>query len=176
MESHAPDHTFVICAYKDSEYLEPLIESLLAQTVSSKILVSTSTPVESIYNTAKKYDLPVHVNPVSGGGIGSDWNFAYSLADTDFVTLAHQDDFYEPEYTEKMTAALAKAKNPIIAYTNYYEIRPEGIVINNRLLRIKRMMNRPIGLLSAYCSRLLMAFLIRRRFRFPPRVSARITR
>ena len=139
------NHTFVICAYKDSEYLETLVESLLSQTAKSAILISTSTPVESMYETAKKYGLEVIVNPDAGKGIGADWNFAYSLAKTDFVTLAHQDDIYEPIYTERVLYEAEKAKNPVIIYTNYFEIRPEGRVTDNRLLKIKSLMNGPIG-------------------------------
>jgi len=64
-------HSFVICAYKDSDYLEDLIDSLLAQTIQSKILISTSTPTDSIYSAAEKHGFEVYVNPVAGG-IGSD--------------------------------------------------------------------------------------------------------
>ena len=138
-------HTFVVCAYKDSDYLEALLDSLFAQTVRSRILLSTSTPTDSIYNAAEKYGLEVCVNPTAGG-IGSDWSFALSLAETDYATLAHQDDVYEPEYTEKILAAYGAAKNPVLVYTNYYEIRPEGRVSNNRLLKVKSLMNAPIGL------------------------------
>ena len=136
-------HSFVVCAYKDSDYLEELLVSIFAQTVQSKILIATSTPTERIYKIAEKYDLNVSVNPVACG-IGSDWNFAYSLAETDYVTLAHQDDVYEPEYTEKILNALAQTKNPVIAYTNYYEIRPEGRVTDNKLLKVKSLMNAPV--------------------------------
>ena len=38
------NHTFVICAYKESPYLEACIQSLQAQTVPSRILMVTSTP------------------------------------------------------------------------------------------------------------------------------------
>ena len=50
-------HTFVVCAYKESEYLEECITSLLAQTVKSKIIVVTSTPNDYIQNLVKKYKL-----------------------------------------------------------------------------------------------------------------------
>jgi hypothetical protein len=36
----------------------------------------------------------------SGLGIGHDWNFSFSHAKTKYVTLAHQDDVYDPAYTE----------------------------------------------------------------------------
>jgi len=137
-------HTFVICTYKDSEYLDDLLASLFAQTVRSDIVIATSTPTDRIFNTAERNDLDVCVNP-EAEGIGSDWTFAYSLADTDYITLAHQDDIYEPEYTKKTLAGFQKAKNPIIVYTNYYELRPEGRVNENRLLKVKSLMNTPIG-------------------------------
>ena len=38
------DHTFVICAYKESAFLEECIESLEKQNKKSKILLATSTP------------------------------------------------------------------------------------------------------------------------------------
>ena len=38
------NHTFVVCAYKESPYLGECIESLLQQTKKSRILISTSTP------------------------------------------------------------------------------------------------------------------------------------
>ena len=39
----ARDHTFVICAYKESKYLKNCIRSLENQTVKSHILIATST-------------------------------------------------------------------------------------------------------------------------------------
>ena len=37
-------HTFVICAYKESEFLEECILSLKKQSIKSEILIATSTP------------------------------------------------------------------------------------------------------------------------------------
>ena len=138
-------HTFVVCAYKESEYLDETVSRLLNQSVKSRVLISTSTPNEMIRSVAKKYSLEVRVNP-KGGSSARDWNFAYAQADSDYVTLAHQDDVYEPEFTKKTLSALENAKKPVLAYTDYYELRyrdkdDEGIrVESNKILRIKRMM------------------------------------
>ena len=51
------NHTFVVCAYKESEYLKECIESLLAQTVKSRIVIATSTPNEHIRSIAGRYGL-----------------------------------------------------------------------------------------------------------------------
>ena len=55
-------HTFVICAYKESKYLEDCIRSLKAQEVKSYIKIATSTPNEYIYSIANKYGIDVFVN------------------------------------------------------------------------------------------------------------------
>ncbi|MCL2493951.1 MAG: glycosyltransferase [Clostridiales bacterium] len=136
-------HGFVICAYKDSPYLCELIESLLAQTARSRILMATSTPTDTMRGIAAEYGVPLLINEISAG-IASDWNFAYAQAETDFVTLAHQDDIYEPAFTECAMDAFSREKNPILTYANYFEIRPQGRVYDNRLLHIKRLMNAPI--------------------------------
>ena len=100
------EHTFVICAYKESKYLPDCIESLQNQTIKSKIILSTSTPNEYIENTAKKYDVQLRINQSEQSiygetpGISKDWNYAYKQADSKLITLAHQDDVYQPEYLE----------------------------------------------------------------------------
>ncbi|MBQ9750832.1 MAG: glycosyltransferase family 2 protein [Clostridia bacterium] len=135
-------HTFVVCAYGESPYLRECVQSLLAQTVQSKILIATSTPNEWIQSIASEYALPVYVNE-GEKGIAGDWNFAMSCADTEYVTLAHQDDIYEPTYAEEVLRAAQKAKKPIIAFTEYFEIRKSERVFKNKLLRVKHLMNFP---------------------------------
>lgn len=136
------NHTFALCAYKKSEYLEECIKSLINQTKKSEILIATSTPNEFIYELAEKYSIPVYVN---GGvaGIAGDWNFGYSQAKTEYVTIAHQDDIYEPDYAEKIVEKMEKSKKPIIGFTEYFEIRNGERVYKNKLLKVKRFLNFP---------------------------------
>ncbi len=138
-------HTFAVCAYKESGFLEECILSLLNQTIKSTVVIATSTPNAHISTIAEKYNLPVFVN-TGVAGIAGDWNYAYSLAKTEYVTLAHQDDTYEPEYTEKVLSKANTAKNTIIAFPEYFEIRNGEKVYKNKLLRIKRLMNFPFRL------------------------------
>ena len=135
-----PNHTFVVCAYRESRYLTECIESLLAQTVPSKILIATSTPNDHIREIADQYRLPVYINH-GEAGITGDWNFGLSCATTEYVTLAHQDDIYNPTYTETVLNRAEKTKNPVILFTEYYEVRHGEKVLNNRLLKTKRRMN-----------------------------------
>jgi glycosyltransferase involved in cell wall biosynthesis len=93
-------HTFVICAYKESRYLEACIQSLINQSVPSRILIATSTPNDFIEALGRRYNFEIRVNK-EGKDIANDWNFAYMQADSRYVTLAHQDDVYESDYVKK---------------------------------------------------------------------------
>ena len=121
------DHTFVICAYKESKYLEEVVKSLLDQTLKSNIIISTSTPNEHIEKIAKKYNLEVFVN-TGKTGIGPDWNFGVSSAKTKYVTIAHQDDLYDKSYTEEVYKAINKNNDIIMIFSNHKEIRDGEIV------------------------------------------------
>lgn len=137
------DHTFVICAYKESPYLEECIRSLKRQTVKSPVLVATSTPNEWIKNMAQKYNLPLYVNE-GESGIAQDWNFAYRQAKTKYVTIAHQDDIYEPGYLKQILSELKRAQDPILAFSDYGELRKGKKVEKSFLLTVKRIMLLPL--------------------------------
>ena len=114
------NHTFVIPAYGQSAYLELCIESLLAQTVKSDIILTTSTPSAYLENMAANYNIPYFIN-TQKVGIAGDWNFALSKADTPYITIAHQDDIYMPDYTETVIPAM-NGREVLIAFTAYADL------------------------------------------------------
>lgn len=140
-------HTFVICAYKESPYLEACVKSLIGQTAKGNIIIVTSTPNAYIENIAGKYKLPYFVNE-GQGGITQDWNFGYRCAkdkyQSEYITIAHQDDIYEKDYRASVLQSLKKARHPLIVFGDYYEIRDGKKVCSNRLLRVKRVMLLPL--------------------------------
>jgi len=146
------DHTYAVCAYKDSQYLEACIRSLMKQTIKSKIIIITSTPSEFIEMIANKFNISLYIN-YGQGGIVQDWNFAYSKADTAYITIAHQDDIYFKTYTEEMLKYIRATKKCLIYFTNYAEIRENNTVANNNLLRIKRIMLFPLRFSALWGSR-----------------------
>lgn len=149
---HKDSHTFAVCAYGESPYLEECICSLLAQTQKTGIFIATSTPNSHIMLLAEKYDLPVYVN-TGEKGLAGDWNYAYRCAKTPLVTLAHQDDRYYKNYTEDVLAALNTCSHPLIVFTDYHEIREKKIVSSNRLLKVKRLMLSPLRIHFLWKSR-----------------------
>ena len=48
------EHTFVVCAYKESQYLEECIQSVLNQNIKSNVIISTGTPNSYIKEVAEK--------------------------------------------------------------------------------------------------------------------------
>lgn len=140
------DHTFVVCAYKENPFLPNTIESLLTQDVACPMFISTSTPNNFIGDVAQRYDVPVVVNPEPRGA-ASDWNYGYNAADTPLVTIAHQDDCYDPTYLSTMLKAVNRyeADDVQLAFSDYYEIRNGERVEKNALLRIKRVLNAPLA-------------------------------
>lgn len=147
-------HTFVICAYKESEYLEECIVSLKKQTVQSKIIMMTSTPNEHIKRIAHKYGIELFVNE-GQGGIAQDWNFGIEQCKTKYITIAHQDDTYEPEYLENALQSIENTKSPIIIFTDYGEIRNGDICDNSPLLSVKRKMLLPLKLRFLWSNRFI---------------------
>ncbi|MCX4268720.1 MAG: glycosyltransferase family A protein [Lachnospiraceae bacterium] len=138
-------HTFLVCAYKESPYLEQCIKSLLAQTKKSNIIISTSTPCNYIQEIAKKYNIEVLIN-IEKKGIAGDWNFGYQQVGTPLVTLAHQDDIYRKNYLEKVLFQLNHSKKPLIVFTDYGEVRNLKKESNNMLLKLKRILLFPLSI------------------------------
>lgn len=137
------NHTYVICAYQKSAYLEECIRSLLGQSVSSHIIMATSTPNDFIHRLSDKYGIELYVNN-GEKGIAGDWNFALSCVKTEIATIAHQDDIYEPWYTQKILEGINRSKKPLIIFTDYGELRKEKKEDHNVLLNIKRFMLFPL--------------------------------
>lgn len=136
------NHTFAICAYKESKYLEACIQSVLNQTIPSQVIITTGTKNTFIENLGQQYDIPVFSYP--GGGIGKDWNFALSKVETPYVTLAHQDDVYQQDYWEKCAKAIELNPNFLLAFTDYDELKNEEVVERTRNLKIKSFLLKPI--------------------------------
>lgn len=129
-------HSFAICAYKDSPYLEECIKSIVNQTIFTNAYVCTSTPSKYIEGLAKKYQLPYYVKKTKSD-IQDDWNFAYNKAKTELVTVAHQDDIYNDKYAE--TILLNYNKN-ILMYNTDYNPYKNNKISTDKNSKIKRLL------------------------------------
>ncbi len=142
MKYTANNHTFVIVAYKECRYLEECVSSVMKQTVLGSVIIVTSTPNEYISDIADRHGIKVIANP-GGGSISLDWNYAYSQAKTELITLMHQDDLLNPHYLEYVIERLNKERHPLIAFTDnceYFDGKPQ----NSKLSKVKRLMLVPL--------------------------------
>ena len=137
------DHTFAICAYKESEFLEECILSLVNQTVKTNIIMATSTPNDYIKNLANKYQIPLFIRN-GKSDIRDDWNFAYDSADTEWVTIAHQDDRYNPAYVEEMQKKVVGVKDAIAFVSDYVPIKNGKIGPRDINSKIRKLLRTPL--------------------------------
>lgn len=137
-------HTFVVLAYKESEYLEDCIKSVLNQKYKSRVVIATTTDNKFIRNLADKYKLDVVVGKHTN--IGGDFDFAKNVGRTELVTVAHQDDIYDYEFSYKVIEEYKKKIKSSIIFTDYYEIRNDTKLYTNINLKIKRLLLFPLRL------------------------------
>lgn len=125
-QKYETNHTFAVCAYKESPYLDECLQSLVSQSVKTNIILCTSTPNDLIKSMAEKYDIPMFVRD-GQSDIRDDWNFAYDSSNTDYVTIAHQDDLYHKDYVKTFVEKRKDYKDIIIFFPDYMPIK-NGIV------------------------------------------------
>lgn len=133
-------HTFAICAYQESPYLEACIRSLKRQSVPARIILCTSTPVPHIRTLAAAYDIELFVR-AGGSGIQEDWNFAYETAGTRLVTIAHQDDIYHRDYLKTVQESWAKYPDITVFHTDCAVIR-DGTVQKPGIIQLVKLLLR----------------------------------
>lgn len=134
-------HTFVICAYKESSYLEKSIKSCMSQVTvknnQSNVIVYTSTPNRHIFDICKKYNLELFIG--NRKSIGSDWNQALGNVKTPYATIVHQDDIYLPIYGSEMIDYFNSNKSLNIVFSDYEECDSKSIPRKRNInLKIKR--------------------------------------
>jgi glycosyltransferase involved in cell wall biosynthesis len=147
-------HCFALCAYQVNPNLEECVQTLLAQTLKTKIIMITGSPNDHISSVAKKYNLPLYANP-SPTGMAGNWNYAYKMADADYVTITHEDDLYDKEYAASIAAAVEGRTSPLIIFSDYYELNEDTLIRDSRLLNIKRRMNLPFRVRAFQNSRFI---------------------
>ena len=136
-------HTFVILAYHESDDLEECIKSVLKQSVKSNVLIATSTPNDYIMDLASQYSLGVMVNKEESNK-GSDYNFAIKTMDSELITISHQDDLYNRNYTKEILKKYQDNKDANIIFTDNYEIEGDKKILKSKRLKRKRWFLLPL--------------------------------
>ena len=133
-------HTFTICAYKESEYLEKCIQTILNQSIKSNVIMCSSTKNKHIEELGKKYKIKTYFRK-GKSDIQDDWNFAVKNTKTELVTVVHQDDVYDEHYLENILNNYT-GKELMITTDNYYYINNKSA--DNKNLKLKRILKFPL--------------------------------
>lgn len=132
-------HTFVVPAYGCSAHLRECLASLHAQTRPSTIVIATSTPFDGLAALVDEFGASLAVH-APNAGIGRDWNFALAQARTPWVTIAHQDDVYLPDFTDRTLALVATNRDTVLVMTGYGECHDGRRRTTAPMLMIKRLL------------------------------------
>ena len=136
-------HTFVICAYGRSPYLEACFRSLMAQTAETAIICATSTPSEYLEELLGKHGIPLFVREEGETGIGNDWNFAVEKAEGEYVTIAHQDDLYGRHYVEELARAAEKWPDMTVFMSDAVLIKNGKLTWGGGVELVKKLLRLP---------------------------------
>ena len=108
--------TICIPVYERYEYFEEAIESAINQTIKCKVIVvdnaSSHNNFERYVNNKGLDNLIYHRNSENVGMVDN-WNECVNLAETEWVTLLHDDDVIDIRFIEFMTPILSKNKDRI---------------------------------------------------------------
>ncbi|HEY0714369.1 MAG TPA: glycosyltransferase family 2 protein [Polyangia bacterium] len=129
-------HIYAVPAYGRSPHLEACLRSLAAQTHPCPVVVSTSTPYDGLEALVQKHGAQLRVHGPNQG-IGTDWNAALAHGEGGLVTVAHQDDLYDPGHCRAVVDAFAKFPDALIAFCGYRELLGDSARPKNLLLWIK---------------------------------------
>lgn len=140
LKKPAKYHTFTICAYKESPYLEECIKSIKNQSIKSNVIICSSTKNKHIEDLAKKYKIQTYFRK-GQSDIQDDWNFAVSNAKTELVTVVHQDDVYDKDYLENILINYT-GEELMLTTDNFYYIN--GKSVDNKNLKLKRILKFPL--------------------------------
>lgn len=132
-------HAYVVPAYGDSPYLDACLASLAAQRHPSPVIVSASKPGPRVRALADRHGVR-YVEHDTETGIGRDWNKALAATNAQWVTLAHQDDVYLPEFGERVLAAARRVPEALLISTDYAELVGQDVRNWTPRLIVKRIL------------------------------------
>lgn len=104
-----PEITFAIPFYSGIRYLDACLQSVLAQSNSNwEIVISDDCgPGNEIQSLLGRYSDPRirYSRNSTNLGMAGNWNRCLELAETDLVTILHDDDLLLPDYAEQLISA-----------------------------------------------------------------------
>ena len=133
------EHAFVVPAYGRSPHLRACLVSLRSQSRASPVFICTSTPSAWLTDMADEFGAPL-IEHGPSTGIGRDWNHAIAATPARWITLAHQDDVYLPQFAEETMRCAHRHLLADLVFTDYGELTDDGVRAWTPMLAIKRLL------------------------------------
>lgn len=119
--SATPLVSVFIPTYNDENFVQQAIDSVLAQKFSNYELIiindaSTDRTAEIINQYRHQPQVRIYHNK-NNLGVAANWNFGVSLCRGDFVVRLNADDFFAPDYLEKVIAVFQQYPETDMVFT-----------------------------------------------------------
>ena len=153
----SPFISICIPAYKRTQYLKRLLQSIAAQTFRDFDVIisddSNDNSVEVLVNEYKdRFTLHYYRNKTSLG-TPANWNYAIGKASGEWIKLMHDDDWFAAPTSLQAFADATKKGNKFIV-SSYNNIDDNGAILSKPSLssvRKKMMLQNPMILLAENC-------------------------
>ena len=125
--------SIVIPTYNGSMYVDEAIQSALSQTrPADEIIVSDDNSSDNTIEICNKYKekIKIYTNPKGPSGFVNGWNNAIEYANSDYISILHQDDLLAPTFLEEIEYALKKYPEVKHAFVPCNYINEVGEVIS----------------------------------------------
>jgi glycosyltransferase involved in cell wall biosynthesis len=139
MTSMRPKITVALLTYNRSKYLPDAIDSVLAQTFREfTLIILDNASTDNTQDIVRSYSdhRIVYIRNETNIGAFNNGLKAFSLADSEFLLIFHDDDIMKPKLLEYELSIMYNFKDVVIVASNVELIDKEGSIISHNGLNI----------------------------------------
>lgn len=128
MSSIAPTLSLVIPTYNRASLIGATLDSALAQRLPFlEIIVVDDGSTDDTARVLAQYAGRIQVIQLANGGVQKARNTGAAAAGGDYVVLCDSDDLFEPDYTQTISAWLARHPDYDAVYSNFVTFDERGV-------------------------------------------------
>lgn len=128
MSSNAPTLSLVIPTYNRASLIGATLDSALAQRLPFlEIIVVDDGSTDDTAGVLARYAGRIQVIQLANGGVQKARNTGVAAAGGDYVVLCDSDDLFEPDYTQTISAWLARHPDYDAVYSNFVTFDERGV-------------------------------------------------
>lgn len=113
----SPQVDVLLATYNNEAYLEPMLDSLLAQTLASfRLIVSDDCSQDTSVQILQRYQplfegrMELHMQPTPSGSAKGNYAVLMEMASADYVLFADADDIWDDDKVMRTVAALQEVE------------------------------------------------------------------